>query len=56
MNDLGGEQMKRKNYISPEFDLVRLQFDKIMKQVEDSQPENSGFLIDDEEYDPGIQG
>lgn len=49
--------MKRKNYISPEFDLVRLQFDKIMTQVEDSQGEGSGFYIDDEDYyDPEIAG
>lgn len=39
--------MKKREYQSPEFDLVKLRFESMMEQVRDSYGEDSGFWIDD---------
>ena len=42
--------MKRKSYLSPEFELVKFDLESIMyKEVRDSIRENSGSVIDDDD-------
>lgn len=42
--------MKRKSYLSPEFELVKFDLESIMyNEVRDSFRENSGSVIDDDD-------
>ena len=39
--------MNKKEYESPEFELLKFRFESMMEQVRDSYGEDSGFIIDD---------
>lgn len=44
----GGIDLKRKDYFSPEFDIVLLKLDSIMDQMDPSQPGDHGVDGDDD--------
>lgn len=40
--------MNKKEYATPDFELVKVQFESVMQQMQDSKPENDGSHFEDD--------
>lgn len=40
--------MNKKDYVTPDFELVNLRFDSMMQQMKDSHPEGDGSHFEDD--------